>query len=121
MDLSLFYETKANLRKDQVALYRAAGLTAIQPGIESLSTPVLKLMRKGVSALQNLQLLKWCSEYGIDAKWNFLAGFPGEAPEWYAGLPELVRKVRHLCRRSGFQPCASIVSAPIMSRRRRSV
>jgi len=96
MDLSLFYETKANLRKDQVALYRAAGLTAIQPGIESLSTPVLKLMRKGVSALQNLQLLKWCSEYGIDAKWNFLAGFPGEAPEWYAGLPELVRKVRHL-------------------------
>jgi len=96
MDLSLFYETKANLRKDQVALYRAAGLTAIQPGIESLSTPVLKLMRKGVSALQNLQLLKWCSEYGIEAKWNFLAGFPGEAPEWYTGLPELVRKIRHL-------------------------
>ncbi len=96
MDLSLFYETKANLRKEQVALYRQAGLTAIQPGIESLSTPVLKLMRKGVSALQNLQLLKWCSEYGIEAKWNFLAGFPGEAAEWYLGLPDLVRKIRHL-------------------------
>lgn len=96
MDLSLFYETKSNLRKEQVALYRAAGLTAIQPGIESLSTPVLKLMRKGVSALQNIQLLKWCSEYGIEAKWNFLAGFPGEAPEWYAELPDLVRKIRHL-------------------------
>lgn len=96
MDLSLFYETKANLRKEQVALYRAAGLTAIQPGIESLSTPVLKLMRKGVSALQNLQLLKWCSEYGIEAKWNFLAGFPGENPEWYAQIPSLVPKIRHL-------------------------
>jgi len=96
MDISLFYETKANLKRDQLELYRAAGLTSIQPGIESLSTPVLKLMRKGVSALQNIQILKWCKELGIDVKWNFLAGFPGEEASWYAGLPSLIRSIRHL-------------------------
>ncbi|MDH4414828.1 MAG: RiPP maturation radical SAM C-methyltransferase [Rhizobium sp.] len=96
MELSLFYETKSNLRKEQIALYRAAGLTAIQPGIESLSTPVLKIMRKGVSALQNIQALKWCVEYGVEAKWNALAGFPGEQPDWYADLPSLVMKLNHL-------------------------
>lgn len=101
MEINLFYETKANLKKDQVALYRAAGLRAIQPGIESLSTPVLKLMRKGVSALQNLQLLKWCSEYGVEAKWNFLAGFPGEEAGWYEPLADLVCKVRHLAPPTG--------------------
>ena len=96
MKLSLFYETKANLKKEQVELYRAAGLTAIQPGIESLSTPVLRLMRKGVAALQNIQLLKWCQEAGIEVKWNFLAGFPGEQAEWYQDIPDLVRKIKHL-------------------------
>lgn len=92
----LFYETKANLREDQVILLRRAGLTKIQPGIESLSTPVLELMRKGVTCLQNIQLLKWCRQYGIEVAWNWLLGIPGERPEHYEGLPELVRAIAHL-------------------------
>ncbi len=96
LEISLFYETKANLKKQQVEIYRQAGLTSIQPGIESLSTDVLRLMRKGVSALQNIQLLKWCHEYGIDPKWNYLAGFPGEQAEWYHSLPGLVKHIKHL-------------------------
>jgi hypothetical protein len=35
----------------------------IQPGIESLSSSVLSLMRKGVTALINIRLLKLCAEY----------------------------------------------------------
>ncbi|MEI9852231.1 MAG: RiPP maturation radical SAM C-methyltransferase [Sphingomonas sp.] len=42
----LFYEVKANLKYEQLELMRRAGMTQIQPGIESLSTNVLKLMRK---------------------------------------------------------------------------
>src|SRR6266542_2473957 len=55
-DLGLFYETKANLRKDQLQLLRQSGVDHIQPGIESLSTPILTLMRKGVTAFQNVRL-----------------------------------------------------------------
>jgi ribosomal peptide maturation radical SAM protein 1 len=96
LELELFYETKSNLKKDQVQLYRDAGLTQIQPGIESLSTPVLRLMRKGVTRLQNVQLLKWCTQYGVVPTWNYIIGFPGEHPEDYAGLDDLVRAIAHL-------------------------
>ena len=27
----------------------------------------------------NVQLLKWSSEFGIDAAWNMLCGIPGES------------------------------------------
>jgi len=95
-DLSLFYETKANLTKDQLRAFAAAGVSAIQPGIESLSTPILRLMRKGVTALQNLRLLKWCAEIGIKPSWNLLYGFPGEPPEEYERMRELVPLLVHL-------------------------
>lgn len=96
LKINLFYETKANLRKAHLRLYRDAGLEAIQPGIESLSSDVLKRMRKGITALQNVQLLKWCREFGISAKWNVLAGFPGEDPRSYAPLAAMARKLTHL-------------------------
>ena len=51
---------------------RAGGMTSIQPGIESLSTRVLQVMQKGVSAAQNIQLLRWCGEVGINVAWNLL-------------------------------------------------
>src|SRR5262249_3404469 len=57
LGLRLFYETKANLTKDQVRLLSEAGVTMIQPGIESFHSKVLHLMRKGVSPLQCAQLL----------------------------------------------------------------
>jgi len=92
----LFYEVKANLKKEQLKMLRAARVMRIQPGIESLSDPVLKLMRKGVSALQNIQLLKWCKELGVQPGWNLIWGFPGEPPEEYARMARLVPLLTHL-------------------------
>ena len=53
-------------------------------------------MRKGVTALQNLRLLKWCAEIGIMPAWNLLYGFPGEPPEEYERMSELVPSLVHL-------------------------
>ena len=33
-------------------------------------------MKKGVTGLQNIQLLKWCKEIGVHPIWNFLIGIP---------------------------------------------
>jgi len=96
LDVSLFYETKSNLRKEQVRLLRDAGVTTIQPGIESFSDRVLKQMRKGVTGLQNVQLLKWCKEIGVEPLWNILLGFPGESPDDYRHMAELTTRVCHL-------------------------
>lgn len=94
--VDIFYEVKANLTHEQVRLLRAARVMELQPGIESLSDQVLRLMRKGVTGMQNLQLMKWCKEYGINVLWSVLWGFPGEEPEEYARMTELVPLVTHL-------------------------
>ena len=95
-DLSFFYETKANLSETQVRRFRSAGVRTLQPGIESLSTPTLKLMRKGVTALQNIRLLKWCAQHGVHVIWNLMYGFPGEDPSEYARMADVVPALVHL-------------------------
>ena len=95
IDFSFYYETKANLKKHEIRLLRDAGVRTIQPGIESLSTPILKLMRKGTTALQNVRFLKWCAELGITPDWNLLYGFPGEPPEEYSRMAEVMLSLTH--------------------------
>ena len=96
LGLSLFYEVKANLRYDQLKLLREGGVCGIQPGIESLSNSVLRLMKKGSTGSQNIQLLRWCRELGIDVVWNILAGFPGESPAEYDRQADLIPLLTHL-------------------------
>lgn len=100
-EVRLFYETKSNLDRDDVALLRRAGVRAIQPGIESLDTGTLRLMRKGTTAAQNLCLLRWCAEYGVGVAWNILYGFPREDPAAAARMAELVPLLHHLPPPSG--------------------
>jgi hypothetical protein len=96
LGVELFYEVKANLRKEQLRLLEAAGIREIQPGIESLSDQVLELMGKGVTALQNVQLLKWCRELGVWPSWNLIWGFPGESPAEYEAMARMVPWLHHL-------------------------
>ena len=92
--ISLFYEIKADLKEREMAVLAEARVTKIQPGIESLATSSLKLMRKGTTSFQNIKFLKHCQRYGIYALWNLLVGFPGEPVEvyekYYNDLPLLV-------------------------------
>lgn len=97
----LFYEIKSNLKREQVKLLADAGVLWIQPGIESLDDNVLALISKGNSALINLQLLKWSSEFGIDVAWNMLSGVPGESDSWYAELAKWLPAIFHLQPPSG--------------------
>ena len=104
LDVEFFWEVKANLTHAQVRLLDAAGVKFIQPGIESLSDHVLDLMRKGVSTLRNVQLLKWCREFGIKPLWNLLYGFPGETAEDYEAIADVIRAVWHLEPPTGYGP-----------------
>lgn len=96
LDLEIFYEVRADMKKWQIKLMREAGVAMIQPGIESFSTPLLQLMKKGTMAIRHVQFLRWCKEYGIDASYNILACFPGEQAEWYFDMARLVPHLRHL-------------------------
>ncbi len=95
-DLRFHYEVKSNLRRDHVRALRDAGVVQIQPGIESLSTRVLKIMDKGVDGVTNVRLLRDCEDHGITTPWNYLFGFPGEESDDYRPILDQFPNLHHL-------------------------
>lgn len=101
--LQMFYEQKANLTLDQVEGLKRAGVEVIQPGIEALSTSLLRRMDKGVSARQNIALLRYARSVELDVNWNLLYAFPGDLLEEYEQTLALLPLMRHLPPPEG--PC----------------
>lgn len=95
-DLRINYEIKANLRREQLELLKSAGVMSVQPGVESLSSRVLKLMDKGVSGCQNIRILRDAETVGINIAWIYLYGFPGENDEDYEKIIEQMPALHHL-------------------------
>ncbi len=92
----LVFEVRAGLTSDQVSALRKAGITWVQAGIESLHTGALKLMNKGTECRQNIQLLKWMSQYGIRCIWNLLHNLPDEDDAWFEEMASLFPLLAHL-------------------------
>lgn len=95
-DLRLHYEVKSNLRREHVQALAAAGVVHIQPGIESLSTSVLKIMDKGVDGVTNVRLLRDCEDLRVTTPWNYLYGFPDEDPDDYWSVIAQMPNLHHL-------------------------
>ncbi|MFE5325108.1 RiPP maturation radical SAM C-methyltransferase [Embleya sp. NPDC056575] len=100
-DLRIGYEIKSNLRRDQLETLYAAGISHVQPGIENLSSKVLRLMDKGVTACRNVRLLRDAETVGIEVSWNHLYGFPGESDEDYDDVIEQLPALHHLMPPAG--------------------
>lgn len=95
-DLRMNYEIKSNLRYDQLAALAGGGVSTVQPGIESLSSRVLKIMRKGVSGVHNVRLLRDAESLGLTVVWNYLYGFPGETALDYQTVVDQLPALHHL-------------------------
>jgi ribosomal peptide maturation radical SAM protein 1 len=96
LNLRIHYEVKSNLNGDQIQALKAAGVVNVQPGIENLSTRVLKLMAKGINGCHNVQTLRDCEDQGLTISWNYLYGFPGETHEDYAEVIAQMPALVHL-------------------------
>ncbi|HNN91185.1 MAG TPA: RiPP maturation radical SAM C-methyltransferase [Pseudomonadota bacterium] len=94
--IEFFYETKPNLNRAQLKALADANVRYPQPGIESLSTHLLRVMDKGVSGLQNVFFLKCATEYRLTTVWNLLIQIPQETREDYAQLVDWLPKLFHL-------------------------
>lgn len=104
-DVKIHYEVRPYLSRDQLRDLSRGGLFSVQPGIESLSTHVLTLMRKHSTGIRNLAFLKWCTYFGINNLYNILLGFPGETLEDYQLQCRVMAKIPH------FQPPWGIARA----------
>lgn len=101
LGMHAFYEQKANLTLQRVKLLKDAGVAVIQPGIEALSTELLRLMKKGVSASQNLALLRYARSVDVSINWNLLYAFPGDDEDHYEETLQILPYIRHLSPPSG--------------------
>jgi ribosomal peptide maturation radical SAM protein 1 len=95
-DVTFFYESKSNLSLEQLVACKKAGILIMQPGIEALSTSLLKKMQKGVLLRHNIAFLKYAKSLGIDVYWNLLYGFPGENSTEYKETLEIMKYITHL-------------------------
>jgi ribosomal peptide maturation radical SAM protein 1 len=101
---TLFYEIKSNVGREELRLMHQAGVQSVQPGIESLSSAILRLMRKGVRASQNVNMMRWARYYGIHVAWNLIFGFPGEQLIDYERQAQLLPRLVHLDPPTGCGP-----------------
>ncbi len=92
----LYLEVRPGLGKAHLRQLAEAGVRRLEAGVESLSTPVLRLMRKGATALDGIALLKWAAELGVEVVWNLLWGLPGEDPDDYGHMTALIPDLTHL-------------------------
>lgn len=95
-DVRLHFEVKANLRRQHFQRLGESGAVQVQPGIENLSTHVLRLMDKGVTGCQNVRALREAQSAGVTTSWNYLYGFPGETTEDYTGVVAQMPMLHHL-------------------------
>jgi ribosomal peptide maturation radical SAM protein 1 len=95
-DIRVHYEIRPYFKRTQLGRMRNGGLFSVQPGIESLSTHVLKLMKKHSTGMRNLELMKWCTYYDINNLYNILVGFAGETADDYRRQCEVIAKIPHL-------------------------
>jgi ribosomal peptide maturation radical SAM protein 1 len=95
-DLRIHYEVKSNLTTEQIDRCKDAGIAHVQPGIESLASPVLRIMDKGVTGARNVRTLRDCESASLTVSWNWLYGFPGERATDYAVVVSQLRALHHL-------------------------
>ncbi len=96
VSLDFFAEVKSNLTPEEVRRLSEAGFSRLQPGIESLQDDMLRIMNKGCRAIKQIELLKNCRTYHVEAVWNLLCGFPGEREAYLAEMVGLIPKITHL-------------------------
>lgn len=95
---TIMFETKSALSREQVALLAGAGVKFIQPGIESLHNGILKKLNKGIKTWQNIELLKWTREFGINTLWLMLYDLPDAdgQDDWYEEMARVIPLITHL-------------------------
>jgi len=94
---SITYEQRSNLSLKDIIHLSDANVITIKPGIEALSTGLLKLMNKGISVRQNILLLRNAASLSMYVDWNMLWGFPGDKADHYEEILKIIPLIHHFC------------------------
>ena len=76
-DLRMFCEIRANTPHHVLTAMGRAGVREVQVGIEALSTSLLTKLKKGTTAIDNMEIMKNCETPGLpDLAANLIMSFP---------------------------------------------
>jgi ribosomal peptide maturation radical SAM protein 1 len=75
-DLRLFGEVRATATWQELSAMRDSGMREVQIGIEALSSRLLNKLRKGTTAIQNLEVMRNCEALKIRSVSNLILQFP---------------------------------------------
>lgn len=92
----MFHQVRPPRNRRSFKMLYDASVRVIQPGLESLDSNLLGLMRKGVKAKDVLRCLYWSRVYDIEVSWNILIGHPGEQIEWIHNIAKIIPRIYHL-------------------------
>jgi ribosomal peptide maturation radical SAM protein 1 len=76
IDLNFFAEIRAITQPERLKQYSQGGLSTVQVGVESLSNSLLQKMAKGTTVIDNIAVMKLCSENNIQVEGNLITEFP---------------------------------------------
>lgn len=96
LQLHIMYEIRTSTTREQLKALKTAGVSWVQPGIESVQDSLLELMNKGNRAIKHVELLKNLSRLGLRCCWILLCDFPGEDSLWYEEQLELLKSLTYL-------------------------
>jgi len=94
--MPFFCQSRADIivkHEDMVARMVEAGLRGYFIGFESGSDRVLKFIRKGTTAEENLQAARICRKYGITVWANYMMGLPTETKEEVMDTVRLIKTI----------------------------
>lgn len=93
---SIYYEVKPYYKFEVLWMLKKKGVHSFQPGLESLNDNHLKIMNKGLTAVNNIRFLRDCRTLCIRPDWNILHTIPGESRKDYEEIITLLPKLFHL-------------------------
>ena len=80
-DLELFAEIRATTPRDVLKAMGSAGMREVQVGIEGLSSGLLRKLKKGTTAIDNMEIMKNCESPDLPSlTGNLIMEFPGSDP-----------------------------------------
>ncbi len=93
-DFQFFAELRATAGRLLLEALCNAGVSEVQIGIESLSSRLLNKLNKGTTAMDNMEIMKYCEALGIKNEANLILHFPGSDEADVAETLQAVRFAR---------------------------
>ena len=92
-----------------------SGVELVQVGIEAFSPELLRAMKKGTRAKQNLLVQKWLKELGIESLSNLISHHPKSTLRDVEQTKHVLRLIPHLDRLD-FSPLGLLIGSPLDAR-----